>query len=212
VTEPAPAHAAPEPAEPSKAALRGALRAARRTIDPSTLEAAGTAIAARVLDLHELRGAATVTAYVSRGTEPGTRPLLDELTRRGVRVLVPVLLPDMDLDWAEYTDADRLVPSSVPGNGSLFEPDGPRLGPSAVAHVDMVLAPGLAVGPSGYRLGFGGGCYDRALSRVAPSVPVVVLLFDSELLDAVPVEAHDRPVDVAVTPERTVRFARTDGG
>lgn len=192
--------------EHAKADLRARLKATRRARNADDLATATAAIEARVLALDELRDARTVTVYVGRGTEPGTSGLLDALAARGVRVLLPVLMDDMDLDWAEYTGADVLAPSSLPRNSSLLEPTGRRLGPAAVAMADVVLAPGLAVGPDGVRLGFGGGCYDRALGRVDPATPVVVLLFDDELLDAVPAEPHDRPVLMAVTPTRTVRF------
>ena len=55
-------------------------------------------------------------------------------------------------------------------------------------------------------MGFGGGCYDRALALVDATTPVAVLLHDEEVLDAVPREPHDRPVTMAVTPRRVVRF------
>ena len=55
------------------------------------------------------REARTVAAYVSVGREPGTRALLDALRARGVRVLLPVLLPDNDLDWGVYEGAEHLV-------------------------------------------------------------------------------------------------------
>ena len=71
--------------------------------------------------------------------------------------------------------------------------------------------PALAVDRSGIRLGNGGGCYDRALARVAPDVLVVALLHDGELTDEpLPAEAHDRPVDAVATPSGVVRLGRRD--
>ena len=60
------------------------------------------------------------------GREPGTRALIDALHARGVRVLLPVLLADNDLDWAVYAGPEHLLPA---GRG-LLEPDGERLGPT----------------------------------------------------------------------------------
>jgi 5-formyltetrahydrofolate cyclo-ligase len=140
------------------------------------------------------------------GSEPGTRPLLDALRARGVRVLLPVLLPDNDLDWALYQGAEELAPARL----GLLEPTGPRLGVDAVCTADLVLLPGLAVDPAtGLRLGRGGGSYDRVLARLAAAgstARLVTLLFDAELLPGLPTEAHDRPVDAVVTPDRTVVF------
>ncbi|GAB7032963.1 5-formyltetrahydrofolate cyclo-ligase [Streptomyces sp. NPDC021749] len=201
---------------------------------PDVLAAAGEALARRTLELEELApflapptpgeaageapgeaaGAApaeaaarrpTVAAYVSMGSEPPTGALLDRLRDAGVRVLLPVLMPDNDLDWAPYEGADRLVPAGW----GLHEPAGERLGPQAVAQADVVLLPGLAVDRDGVRLGRGGGSYDRVLERLdragAPA-HLVVLLFDAEVLDEVPAEPHDRRVHAAVTPSGVHRF------
>ncbi len=189
-----------------KAALRSRLRAARQARDEPARVAAAQAIAAAVLDLPEVRAARTVTAYVSRASEPGTGPLLHALSARGVRVLLPVLVEGLRMDWAEYAGDAALVPCSLPGNASLLEPAGPRLGLDAIATADVVLAPGLAVGADGTRMGFGGGCYDRSLALLDPGTPVVALLYDEELLDAVPAEPHDQRVTAAATPSGVVRF------
>lgn len=150
----------------------------------------------------EVRRAATVAAYVSLGTEPGTGVLLDALVAAGKRVIVPVLQPDNDLDWATYSGPGSLVPA----RRGLLEPGTPRLGPDAVATADVVLVPGLAVSPAGVRMGRGGGCYDRALARVPVGTPVWVLLYDDEVGLDVPVEGHDRSVTAAVTPGGITRF------
>ena len=70
----------------------------------------------------------------------------------------------------------------------------------------MVLTPGLAVDRTGMRLGRGGGSYDRALGRVPVGTVVCALLYDGELLDAVPSAAHDRRVTAAVTPTGVTWF------
>ncbi|NBM18146.1 5-formyltetrahydrofolate cyclo-ligase [Streptomyces sp. GC420] len=185
--------------------LRQELLDMRRRLTLDDAQEAATVLAGHALELPELRKAGTVAAYVSVGREPGTRVLLDTLRARGVRVLLPVLLPDNDLDWAVYEGHPHLVRA---GRG-LLEPDGPRLGPDAVLTADAVLLPGLAVDTLGYRLGRGGGSYDRVLARLAHAgaePPLVVLLYDNEFLDEVPMEAHDHPVRAAVTPAGVHRF------
>ena len=89
----------------------------------------------------------------------------------------------------------------------LLEPTGPRLGLEAVATADVVLTPGLAVDRTGMRLGQGGGCYDRALGRVPVGTFMCTLLYDGELLDEVPTDAHDRPVTAVVTPSGLTRLS-----
>ncbi|MBB5120024.1 5-formyltetrahydrofolate cyclo-ligase [Streptomyces eurocidicus] len=192
----------------TKGELRKGLLAVRAGLTPDELEVSGAALTHRALALPEVAEAGTVAAYVSVGREPGTRALLDALRERGVRVLLPVLLDDNDLDWARYEGPDRLVRA---GRG-LLEPAGERLGPDAVTGADTVLLPGLAVDGRGMRLGRGGGSYDRVLERLerAGVGPVrVVLLYDHEVLAHVPEEPHDRPVDVVVTPGGVRRVSPT---
>ncbi|MDH6144212.1 5-formyltetrahydrofolate cyclo-ligase [Kitasatospora sp. GP30] len=186
-----------------KAALRSRLLAARRALPPERRSTAAAALAERALTL--LPADAVVAAYVSVGAEPGTRPLLDLLHERGTRVLLPVLLPDNDLDWAAYQGPDRLAPAAR----GLLEPTGERLGQDAVTGAGVVLLPGLAVDRRGLRLGRGGGSYDRVLARLAAAgaTPLLAtLLYPDELLDRVPAEPHDRPVHAVVTPEGVHRF------
>ncbi|GHE70731.1 5-formyltetrahydrofolate cyclo-ligase [Streptomyces spiralis] len=196
--------------EPAKRTVRRELLAARDGLTADELRRAASALARRALALPELARARTVAAYVSVGTEPGTLALLDALRARGVRVLLPALLPDNDLDWGVYAGEDSLARVRHGGKMALQEPAGERLGPDAVTAADVVLLPGLAVDVRGMRLGRGGGSYDRVLARLerAGAHPaLVVLLYDSEVVDHVPEEPHDRPVQAVVTPSRVRRFA-----
>ncbi|MGW4286179.1 5-formyltetrahydrofolate cyclo-ligase [Streptomyces sp. NPDC004673] len=199
------------PADLEKRNLRRELLSLRRALTPEERTEAGAALAVRALRLPELATARTVAAYVSMGTEPGTAELLEALRRRGTRVLLPVLLPDDDLDWGAYTGPGSLAAVRHGGRMELAEPTGTRLGPDAVAAADVVLLPGLAVDGRGMRLGRGGGSYDRVLARLerAGARPaLVVLLYDTEVVARVPAEAHDHPVHAVVTPTGVRRFAR----
>jgi 5-formyltetrahydrofolate cyclo-ligase len=179
-----------------KAALRKQLLAARSELPADQRRDAGRLIRDALLDFPPLQMAGTVAAYYSVGTEPDTRGLVYALWKRGTYVLLPLLLPDGDLDWASYEGPDSLVP----GPRGLAEPGEPPRGADAVARADVVLAPALAVDQAGNRLGRGGGSYDRALARVGPLIPVIALLYDAELLSHVPAEPHDTPVRAAVRP------------
>ncbi|WP_443067400.1 5-formyltetrahydrofolate cyclo-ligase [Streptomyces sp. NBC_01426] len=199
------------PAAPvaEKATLRRELLAARRSLSPEARRAAALALSRTALELPELADARTVAAYVSVGGEPGTRELLDALRAAGKRVLLPLLLPDNDLDWAVYEGPDGLAEAAHPGKMRLLEPAGPPLGPDAVSGADAVLLPGLAVDRRGMRLGRGGGSYDRVLERLerAGARPaLVVLLHDEEVVARVPEEPHDHPVQAVATPSGVIRF------
>jgi 5-formyltetrahydrofolate cyclo-ligase len=201
-----------------KATARSRFVNDRLTLGNHSLREASSALTERLLQAPELRVSTsdhvmTVCAYVSFGTEPDTMELVDTLTARGIRVLLPVLLPDADLDWAAYDG------QFVSGRFGLREPAGKRLGVGAILDADVVLVPALAVSSTGYRLGRGGGSYDRALARLTmrkavaaqhseqPRHPwVCALVYDNELDATFPVDPHDQPVDAACSPSRLVRF------
>lgn len=159
-----------------------------------------------VLELPEVQSARCVTAYASMPTEPDTGPLRVALREAGIRVLLPIALPDGVLEWAE--DSGSLRPAEGLGGD---EPTGPRLGIPAIGGADVVLTPALAVDTLGHRLGQGAGCYDRTLPLAAPGAPVIAVVNVAEVLDAavepVPAESHDRRVDAVVTPRGCLRLA-----
>jgi 5-formyltetrahydrofolate cyclo-ligase len=189
--------------------LRREFLEVRNRLTADDVREAARVLAWWALELPELARARTVAAYVSVGSEPGTLALLDALRTRDVHVLLPALLPDNDLDWGAYAGADSLARIQHGGKMALFEPVGERFGPDAVTAADVVLLPGLAVDARGMRLGRGGGSYDRVLARLerAGAHPaLVVLLYDSEVVERVPEEAHDRPVHAVVTPSGVRRF------
>jgi 5-formyltetrahydrofolate cyclo-ligase len=188
----------------AKLALRDQLSTARNRLGVAEVGAAARGLAEVLLAAPEVRRAASVAAYVSIGNEPGTGPLLDGLVAAGKRVILPVLLPDNDLDWSAYTGPDSLVRARL----GLLEPTGPALGVDAIGTPDAVLVPGVAVARDGMRLGRGGGCYDRALGRVPVGTFTCILLYDGEVGIEIPREPHDRAVSAAATPAGIVRFSK----
>jgi 5-formyltetrahydrofolate cyclo-ligase len=183
-----------------KGALRRRLLAARSEMRESARNESGRLIRDHLLGMPELGAAGTVAVYYSVGAEPPTHSLVFALWKRGTYVVLPVLLPDGDLDWASYEGPDSLAP----GPRGLLEPAEPRRGVETVSRADVVLVPALAVSVSGMRLGRGGGSYDRALARVGEQVPTIALVYDDELLPSVPSAPHDRPVRAVARPSHGI--------
>jgi 5-formyltetrahydrofolate cyclo-ligase len=186
--------------QPTKAALRSALLAARRRRNQSERQDAALLIRDRVLALPEVSAGSTIAAYASLEDEPGTGPLLSTLELGGIAVLLPVLQSDRSLHWA------RLEPGHThPNHLGICEPPAADADPHLLSTASVVICPGVAGDLRGHRLGRGGGSYDRALATVRPSILRCLLLYDDEVLDSVPTSALDEPVDVIVTPRRTLR-------
>lgn len=182
------------PAGEGKRALRTGLRAQRREQVPSRDRDEDARWVARVgLEAVHAAGVAPgewVSAFESTPTEVPTHALIAELQARGIRVMVPITLPDLDLDWAEAGG------------------DGTPLGKDAIGWAGVVFVPALAVDRTGTRLGQGGGCYDKALPRT-PGARLVALVHPWEVRDdPLPREDHDRRVDAVLTAGRPVESLR----
>jgi 5-formyltetrahydrofolate cyclo-ligase len=190
-----------EKSKAAKIALRSFLVTQRRSLTPAKRASAAAALQDQTLALVRREGPETIAAYVPIGAEPGG-PALPSVLARVARVLLPVLLPSGDLDWAPYAG------SLVAGPRGLLEPPGPPQGLDAVRSADLILVPALAVDRQGMRMGRGGGSYDRALARAGSTPLTVALLHEGELVDSVPSETHDRPVHGVLTPAGFVQFAR----
>jgi 5-formyltetrahydrofolate cyclo-ligase len=192
------------PATPAdKQTLRRQLRAQRRSRAPGrdrgTDAAAIAAAAIALLDTLPLSptrtgehpsygGQPCVAIYRSLPTEPPTQALAEMLLARGLRVVVPEMLPDKDLDWHELR---------VDGS------EGPRLGLEGISAARVILAPALAVDHSGTRLGQGGGSYDRALARRHQEAVIVAVVNDEEYAAwPLPSDAHDVRMNAVITPGR----------
>jgi 5-formyltetrahydrofolate cyclo-ligase len=209
----------------AKGTIRSRLLAARRACAPER-RAAWAAAACEVLVGQMVErmaghsgGVNVVAAYASFGTEPDTGPLLAELRGRGIRVLLPVLENDMDLSWGWFSGPDSLV-RRIPPGGSRPSPipePAESLGRDAVLSASWIVVPALAVSPSGMRMGRGGGSYDRVLARIEASPRpvrprVAALLYPGELDVDLPVEPHDRAVDMAVAGESVRHWDESPGG
>jgi 5-formyltetrahydrofolate cyclo-ligase len=184
------------PMASTKRDLRAAASVRRGGLSAEHLATASRLLCEQALQRAEL-AVATVAVYVSAGTEPGTEALLAALYERGTRVLLPVVRPDLSLDWVRYEGPGALRR----GRFGIREPTGLRLGPEALTQADVVLVPALLVDRDGNRLGRGGGSYDRALPLRRPGVLAIAVLHAGEVVDALPTEPHDATVDAAFCPD-----------
>lgn len=184
----------------SKDELRKELLQRRRDMDDAVRMVAAEAIALHLLAAPLISSARRVACYVSMASEPGTGPLIDGLMARGIEVIVPLSLPDGTLDWVTYEPS---APTTVTTLG-IAEPDGEPLGAGALDGCGLIVVPALAVDHAGHRLGRGAGYYDRALEGITR--PLCALVFTHELLESLPYESHDIPVDMAVTPDGIFRI------
>lgn len=187
-------------ASAAKAAIRARLLAERSGADAAVRDAWSAAIADRLGELPLWREARVVHTYVGAVQgEVATRGIVRRALAEGKTVACPrVRWRPRGLDSFVIGSLDELVEN----RRGLWEPDPARDDPIESPALDLVLVPGLAFDRRGWRVGFGAGLYDRFLSGV--SAPRVALAFSLQLVDSLPVEPHDEPVDWIVTEGETI--------
>jgi 5-formyltetrahydrofolate cyclo-ligase len=164
-----------------KAELRRDARDRRKSLAPSALNSSRI----HILQSPEFTNATHVASYISYGTEPRTDDLNEELMNRGIRVLVPHLLPDKDLNWIDLESNQRF---------------------DDFAKVTVVIIPSLGVDRNGFRLGQGGGSYDRALPRF--KAWKIALIHDGEFVEHLPRDEWDAKIDAIADSQVILRLNR----
>jgi len=148
----------------------------------------------------------TLFMYVNFRSEVETLELIARCINRGIRVAVPLV------DAA----AVRMIPllikdpehDLVPGYYNIPEPDPKKSSPLKPSEIDAAVIPGSVFDIHGGRLGYGGGYYDRFLVNDAPQAKRIGLAYELQVVDKVPVEPHDQPLDILITEKRTVNIRR----
>lgn len=149
-----------------------------------------------------------VASVMSYGAEPDTGQLHARLAAEGVEVYVPVSLPQRQLGWVRWFPSVAMERSAV---APIDEPVGERFGVELMSRVDVVFVPAQAVDPAGYRMGQGGGYYDRFLAQLSEPTPLTVaVVYTHELVERVPRDEMDRPTDAVLTPEGLHWSVRTE--
>jgi 5-formyltetrahydrofolate cyclo-ligase len=187
--------------EHRKRALRAELRERRRNLPSAERQSATAGFTANLQSLVVDLSARSISCYLSGPTEPDTRPFLSWAEANGIRVLFPVSRDDGLLDWTVGEGQ-----SEVQGLAGAPEPTGELLGPIAINDVDLIIVPAAAIDTTGLRMGWGRGYFDKTLGSMEKCPPVYAVVYDTELVDEVPREVHDQPVNGVVTPTRIVVF------
>lgn len=181
-----------------KRALRRRVRAVRDALSSEERARRSEAVATNLFTLPEVSGASTVMAFWSFGSEVDTQPIIRRLADEGRRVALP-RVEGRTMVAVTYRLGDPMTEAAF---GAMEPTDGEVVPPEAV---DVVVAPGLAFDRLGYRVGYGGGFYDRLFRRTRPDAVKVGVCFAVQVVDEVPHRRGDRHVDLVVTDEGVIR-------
>ena len=189
-----------------KQAIRQRIFAIRQQVAEDERTHLSQAIAARLASMEAYRTANTVLAYMNFGAEFSAEIFVRQALRDGKRVLLPMVNRSTnELDIYQVTD---LLRDLAPGMWDISEPLVERCTKiNALEKVDFILLPGVAFGRDGARLGYGGGFYDKLLSRLTHRPALVAGAYAMQIVEGVPQEATDRKVEWLVTENETIYCA-----
>jgi 5-formyltetrahydrofolate cyclo-ligase len=160
------------------------------------------AIAEKVWGLPQMEGWNTLFMYVNFRSEVETLDLIKKCLQHGKQVAVPLVNgANSTMIPLQISDPDMDL---KPGYYGISEPDPRKAPPVEGGEIDAVIIPGSVFDVNGGRLGYGGGYYDRFLQNIAPRACRIGLAFEMQIVDSVPLEPHDQPLDYLVTEKRII--------
>ena len=183
-------------AKTAKSALRAQVRERRLTRSASERAEAARGLGAHIGALIADQKIRTIAAFIPVDTEPPITRILDDLSRSGIQVLLPVSRPNRTMDWAVHAPGSEFATDEL----GMPAPHGDPIHSDELNDLDLVLCPAALVDRRGYRLGWGLGYYDRFLASLTHRPRVLAVVFDDEIVESLPHEEHDHPVDGVVTP------------
>ena len=187
---------------PRKSEIRTQMRTRLAKMNPSERHDAAAAACRQLATLEIFRHSGVVMLYMPLADELDLTPIAISCFQAGKTVCVPrVDWKRRDMEPVEVTSFDDHVMDT--DSHGLRTPRGGAPLPANL--IDLVVVPGLAFDTHGFRLGRGGGYYDRFLARLRRSATSVGLVFDIQIIDSVPVDDRDVTVDIIVTDRRVTR-------
>lgn len=188
-----------EELDKTKAQFRAEMKTRLAEMGDASRRVASLSACDRLVSLEAFAHASVLMLYMPLATEVDVTPVALRCFQSNKTVCVP------KVDWhrreitpVEVTSFDDRV-MDIDEHGVRTPRSGRAVSPSLL---DLVVVPGLAFDADGHRLGRGGGYYDRFLARLRPSATKVALIFDCQMIDAVPSIEHDVPVDIVVSDRR----------
>lgn len=181
-----------------KKILRKDMISKRKSLTKNDVESKSLAILENIKSLNLIEDANHVMIYMDFRNEVATSEFINFLKLKGKKIYIPrVNTTTNELDIYLISSNDDLILS----NYGILEPN-PENEACDPKIIDLILSPGVAFTKDCYRLGYGGGFYDKFLISTREDVIVAALSFSMQIVDSIPVEAHDKQLNYIVTEDK----------
>tara|TARA_Y100000310_G_scaffold345795_1_gene470055 strand:+ start:2411 stop:2956 length:546 start_codon:yes stop_codon:yes gene_type:complete len=175
----------------------------RNTLNPAELEEKSTQIQKNLFELPEYTNSKIILFYVSIASEPQTHEMIKQALADGKKVAVPITsFRDKTLCLSEISSLGDLEKKET----GLIEPKKEKICNISLEQIDLVIVPGVCFDKEGYRIGYGGGFYDRLLRNAKHETAVVGLCFAQNIEQSIPRQSHDAKMNKIVTEMRVIEI------
>ncbi len=179
----------------NKAFLRKQLINQRNLISPSLIESMSFAISEKIFTIPEFEKAKNIFVFLSFGSEVNTSLIIDKLLKTGKSISVPVI-KEKKMFLARYKQNTPMIRNKY----GILEPAEPTL--TDLSSIDLTLVPALAFDYNLYRIGYGGGFYDRFIADY--NKVTIGIIFDEFIIEDIPIGEFDKPVDIVVSNKQII--------
>lgn len=184
----------------NKSDLRRTILQKRDSIEPFIKKQKDQAIMTRLKNLKEFQIAKTILLYASFRSEVDTHELIKECLSAQKRVFLPRVNPSLKrLEIREIESINHLQR----GHWGIPEP-GPSTPLRDLNEADLIIVPGVCFDRKGGRIGYGAGYYDKLLEGLNKPISVVAIAYQEQIIEDIPIEAHDRLVDIIITDSEVI--------
>lgn len=179
--------------------LKGSILQKRNSLSKDEIIEKSSLIKKNLFNLEQYKSSKTIMFFASFNSEVNTHDMIRN-SLKNKTVLIPKIL-NHQIEPSVIIDFDNLIPAKF----GIPEPI--ELMKIAYKNISLVLVPGVVFDKEGHRIGYGFGFYDKFLAKV-PKAVKIGLCFDFQIVDKIPHETHDIPVDFIVTEKRVVECKR----
>ncbi len=174
----------------------------RNNISSDNLHSKSLMIAEKLNELDLVKRAELIMCYVSFGSEVFTHEIINTWLSQGKQVCVPRVLKTKgkSMEAVKISSFEELEP----GTYGVLEPTSGQKNIVSPDSIDVVIVPGCAFDINRNRMGYGAGYYDRFLELISDNCLKVGVAFDFQIMDEIPCEEHDIPMDIIITEQRNI--------
>jgi 5-formyltetrahydrofolate cyclo-ligase len=187
-----------------KQTLKSRIYEKRKALSKEEIKGKSSKIKEKLFSLDEFKDAKNILFYVSFNDEVDTHEIIKELLdNKDKTIIVPYVVKNNPiLQLSELKNFNELEPKTL----GILEPKENFTREFNPNKLDMVIVPGVVFDQNGHRIGYGRGYYDRFFHNLGKDVKKIGFAFDFQLVDKIPEEIHDVPVDIVITENRGIKI------